>query len=406
MMDCHPGHPGDLDGVTPTMAEPQSWVRVGASNLAGSCEALAEALAGLALEWKPRLLVVLAAPRYQLEVVACELALQLPDTAVVGCTTAGEIAGGHALSDSLVLWALGGTGVRVQTGQGLGTGPDLREAALRAASCLEQLERRKHTVMLLLSDGLGGDQMEVVRGAYDATGIDVPLIGGCAGDYLAMRQTRQLHGQEVFSGAVVAAAISSDRPLGVGVSHGWTPCSEPMLVTESRSTLLGSLDDRPALEVYLEFFNAPESVREDPQAFADFAAVRPIGIRRRDRIEMRHVSGCDRERGALVMVAEVPQGALAFLSRGDYGSVLQAAGESACTAVQALGDAPPVGLLLFDCVSRRSIFGQQHLQEETELIARCAGQVPTAGFCTYGEIARTHGAGGFHNQTLVTLAIA
>ena len=28
-----------------------------------------------------------------------------------------------------------------------------------------------------------------------------------------------------------------------------------------------------------------------------------------------------------------------------------------------------------------------------------------AGFYTYGEIARTKGSGGFHNQTLVTLAI-
>jgi hypothetical protein len=120
---------------------------------------------------------------------------------------------------------------------------------------------------------------------------------------------------------------------------------------------------------------------------------------------MRHITGCDREQGALVMVAEVPQGALAFLSHGDYDSVLQAAGDSASTAVRALGGMPPAGLLLFDCVSRRSIFGGQHLQEEADLIRRCAGDVPTAGFYTYGEIARTRGAGGFHNQTLVTLAI-
>ena len=28
-----------------------------------------------------------------------------------------------------------------------------------------------------------------------------------------------------------------------------------------------------------------------------------------------------------------------------------------------------------------------------------------AGFSTYGEIARTHGSSGFHNQTLVVLAV-
>ncbi len=393
--------------ASPAMSEAQSWVRVGASTCESTLAALEEALvevlpAGMET---PRLLIVLAAPHYDLESLARELALRLPYTAVIGCTTAGEIAAGRALTDALVLWALGGSGIRVATGYGLGTGADLREAAQQAAGCLQHLERRSHTAMILLSDGLAGDQMEVVRGAYDTTGIDVPLIGGCAGDYLAMRQTRQLHGQEVFTGAVVAAAISSDRPLGIGVSHGWTPSSEPMLVTESRRTLLSSLDDKPALEVYLDFFNPPAIVREDPQAFADFAAVHPIGIRRRDRIEMRHITGCDRERGALVMVAEVPQGALAFLSQGDYDSVLQAAAESASTAVKALGEMPPVGLLLFDCVSRRSIFGAQHLQEETDLIGRCSGGAPMAGFYTYGEIARTRGAGGFHNQTLVTLAI-
>ncbi|MFO0104616.1 MAG: FIST N-terminal domain-containing protein, partial [Cyanobium sp.] len=173
-MECPPGYAGDLERDTPAMTEPQSWVRVGASNLAGSDAALAEALQGLALEWTARLLVVLAAPHHNLEAVARELALELPQTAVIGCTTAGEIAGGRALSDALVLWALGGTGVRVQTGHGLGTGPELREAAQRAASCLETLERRAHPARILLSDGLGGDQMEVVRGAYDATGIDVP----------------------------------------------------------------------------------------------------------------------------------------------------------------------------------------------------------------------------------------
>jgi hypothetical protein len=34
------------------------------------------------------------------------------------------------------------------------------------------------------------------------------------------------------------------------------------------------------------------------------------------------------------------------------------------------------------------------------------GPLPRAGFYTYGEIARTRGAGGFHNQTLVALALA
>lgn len=387
------------------MDEPQSWVRVGSSTLEDPDRALEEALAQLQLEHTPRLLMVLAAPRYPLETLGDGLQQRVPGCEVIGCSTSGEIASAGALTQALVLWALGGTEVRVSTGWGESQRQDLRQAATQAASCLERLERRKHTVMVMLSDGLGGDQMEVVRGAYDAAGIDVPLVGGCAGDYLAMRQTRQLHGQRVMSGAVVAAAISSDRPLGVGVSHGWTPVSEPMLVTDSRETLLRSLDDRPALDVYLDFFQPPQEVRDNPQAFADFAATHPIGIRRRDRIEMRHITGFDAASGSLVMVAEVPQGGLAFLTEGDFDSVLGAAAQSTEAAMAALEGTPPVGLLLFDCVSRRSVFSEARVQEETDLIAQCSGGIPMAGFYTYGEIARTRGSGGFHNQTLVTLAI-
>jgi hypothetical protein len=38
-------------------------------------------------------------------------------------------------------------------------------------------------------------------------------------------------------------------------------------------------------------------------------------------------------------------------------------------------------------------------------VADHAGGAPVAGFYTYGEIARTSGITGFHNQTLVVLAL-
>jgi len=387
------------------MNEPQSWVSVGASTLEDTTAAVEEALGQLTISGPAALVVLMAAPRYDLHTAAALIEPRLPEARLIGCSSSGEIAPAGALTQALVIWALGGSGVRVSTGWGESTGQGLRQAASDAAQCLNQLERRAHTVLMLLSDGLGGDQREVVRGAYDVANVDVPLVGGCAGDYLAMQRTQQLHGQRVMQGAVVAAAVSSDRPLGVGVSHGWTPVSEPMVVTGSKETLLSALDDRPALDVYFDFFKPSEAVQRDPKAFADFAATHPIGIRRRDKIEMRHITGFDLSRRALITVAEVPQGALAFLTEGDFNSVLGAAAQSCEAAIGALGGTPPVGLLLFDCVSRRSVFSEARVQEETDLINRTTGAVPMGGFYTYGEIARTKGSGGFHNQTLVTLAI-
>jgi len=382
-----------------------SWVKVGASTLPETAEAFDQALQALQAPEPPKLVVALVAPHFELASIAEALHQAFPDTQVIGCTTAGEIANGGALAHALVLWALGGEAIQVSTGSGQGDDLGLRKAATEAAHCLDQLEQRTNTVLLMLSDGLCGDQMDVVRGAYDVAAIDVPLVGGCAGDYLAMRRTRQIHGRRVMSQSVVAAAISSDRPLGIGVSHGWSPASEPMLVTGSKGNILSSLEDKPALDVYLDFFNPPEAARVDQDAFADFAATHPIGIRRRDKIEMRHITGFNRDTRELITVAEVPQGALAFLTEGNFDSVLDAAAESCRAALVALDGEPAAGLFLFDCVSRRAVFTEERVQEETDLIARSCGAIPMAGFYTYGEIARTKGAGGFHNQTLVTLAI-
>jgi hypothetical protein len=64
------------------------------------------------------------------------------------------------------------------------------------------------------------------------------------------------------------------------------------------------------------------------------------------------------------------------------------------------------GLLLFDCVARRSVLSDGRIREEVQRINKVRGELPVGGFYTYGEIARTRGAGGFHNQTLVALALA
>lgn len=50
------------------------------------------------------------------------------------------------------------------------------------------------------------------------------------------------------------------------------------------------------------------------------------------------------------------------------------------------------------------MLGEEGIEREIRRISGYAAGAPVAGFYTYGEIARTHGISGFHNQTLVVLA--
>jgi hypothetical protein len=52
------------------------------------------------------------------------------------------------------------------------------------------------------------------------------------------------------------------------------------------------------------------------------------------------------------------------------------------------------------------VLGDDGITAEVERIAEFAGGAPVAGFYTYGEIARTRGVNGFHNQTLVVVAFS
>lgn len=327
------------------------------------------------------------------------------DAQVIGCTTAGEYVESGPADRSVAVMALGGRGFQVATGVARGMRQDLRAAGAAAAACHLELDDPQHSVLLLLTDGLAGDQQEVVRGAYGVLGAAVPLVGGCAGDDLQMASTQQLYGDEVLEDAVVAVAIGSDAPIGIGVSHGWHRVGEAMLVTASSGSVVESLDDEPALDVYLRRLGAPAEAHHDRAAFTRFALTHPLGLSRRSGESVRFVADADFEARSLICVANVPQGGLAWFMEGDDASVLRATDEACREALDEVGGSTK-GFLAFDCIARRGVLGEGGILDEVTRISSHSAGAPVVGFYTYGEIARTKGPTGFHNQTLVVLALA
>ena len=383
------------------------WMAVGRSANSDARSAGSEAVVGaLAGGEDPRLLIVFAADGYDLVELLAGIRASSGDVPLIGCSTAGEIASSGPGDASVVVTALGGAGFDVTTSRATGASADLRGAGATAASVLAAVGDRPHRVLLLLADGLAGDQQEIVRGAYGVAGAAVPLVGGCAGDDMRMVSTRQLFGGDVLTDAVVAAAIGSEAPFGIGVRHGWRRVGEPLVVSASGGNRVELLDDRPALDVYLERLDAPPDAWRDGAAFTRFAQTHPLGLSRRSGEEhVRFVAEADFERRALVCIAEVPQGGLAWIMEGDATSVLDATDAACLEALAALGGRAPIGVLAFDCIARKGVLGAE-VGDEVARVAEHAGTAPVAGFYTYGEIARTRGVSGFHNQTLVVLAVS
>jgi hypothetical protein len=388
-------------------APPLNWVGVGRSSSSDAAEAGNEAARTAIAGRDPKLLVVFCSHAYELQRLLDSINEHSHDVPLIGCSTAGEIAASGVRDSSVVVTALGGTGFSVRTTAAINASSDLRRSGAEAAAALTELDERPHRVLMLLTDGLAGDQQEIVRGAYSVAGAGVPLVGGCAGDDLRMKGTYQLHGHQVLEDAVVSAAIGSDEPIGIGVRHGWQRVGEPMLVTDSSENVVKTIDDRPALDVYLERLGAPDEVGSDPDAFVKFAQTHPLGLDRQGgEDQVRFIGDADFEDRSLACIARVPQGGLAWLMEGSDESVLAATDAACSDALAGLEGHRPAGLIAFDCIARRGVLGDEGVEAEVNRVAQHSDGAPVSGFYTYGEIARTQGVTGFHNQTLVVMALS
>ncbi|GAB7193328.1 FIST N-terminal domain-containing protein [Kineococcus sp. NUM-3379] len=353
-----------------------------------------------------RLLLVFAAISHDPAQLAAGIAEAAPGVPVIGCSTHGEIAPGGPADGSVVVTALGGAGFAVSTAAVPEVEGRQRDAGAELAACAHAVEDRPHKVLLLLTDGLTRDQESVLRGAYDVVGATVPLFGGAAGDGWRMSGTFQIHGEQVLTSGAVAACLASDAPLGIGVSHGWEPVGEPLIVTRSAGGRVLELDDEPALDAYLRRLDAPAGVCEDPQALSRFLLSRPLGVRRRSGIAARNMSTeVDVEGRTIGGGGDLALGGLAWPMTGDVESILASTAAACRQAVEPLGGRAPVGMLTFSCAACRAVLDDEGIAREVGALAREAGSTPFAGFYTYGEIARVQGIEGFHNQTLVVLAL-
>jgi hypothetical protein len=355
----------------------------------------------------PKLLLVFCSQAHDLRQLLRQIRERAGDVPLIGCTTAGEIATAGPSDASVVVAALGGSGFAVRTAVASEASGNLREAGARVARSLPDRSDLPHKIVLLLSDGLAGDQQEVVRGAHGVLGAAVPLVGGCAGDDLKMSRTFQLYDDRVLGNSVVAAGIASNAPLGIGVRHGWRRVGEPMLVTSSAGIRVYTLDDRPALDAYLKHLGVSEPANQHQEGLARLALTHPLGLNRPNgEDQVRFIAGGDFAQRSLSCIAEVPQGALVWVMEGDARSVLEATDAACGDSLAALAGRPPLGMIAFDGIARRAVLGEEGIRSEVDRFAAMASGAPVAGLYTYGEIARIRGVRGFHNNALVILAIS
>jgi hypothetical protein len=353
------------------------------------------------LDSERTLLIVFGAAEYaETPKALAELAAAFPRSAIVGCSSAGEIHG-YAVSDHTLVVAV----VRFErTALAIAAAPisAMTDSAAVGARLGVELAPHDPQLVLVLSDGLSVNGTDLVRGLSESLPQKTMIVGGLAADGDRFLRTWVLVDGMPQNRHVTAVALSGPLELGAGSQGGWDTFGPERRVTRAEGNVLYELDGKPALALYKEYLGElasglpatalrfPLAIRADPDAGA------PV---------VRTILAVNEAAQSMTFAGNVPMGWRARLMRSNHDRLIAGAMRAAVDATTGMTGGPALALAI-SCVGRRLVLGQR-IEEETEaaLEALPAGS-QQIGFYSYGEIS----PGGFaacelHNQTMTLTTI-
>lgn len=353
----------------------------------------------------PDALIVFATPDQDHVKLLQELTVACRPGALVGCSSAGEFTSGGAGVGMTCVVALSAPEMRFSAAVARGLRQDRTSAAEQLVAGFQglQVPGYRHHAALVLTDALAGFADDLVDRLTLLTGGVYRFFGGGAGDDARFQRTVVFWGTEVVSDGAVALEILSNKPIGVGVRHGWAPGGERMRVTAAEGMRLSSLNATPAAEVFTAYASTTGQPF-DPREPVPFFLHNVLGVESGEGYRLR-VPLALTDDGSVECAADIPAGASACIMTTTAVSAAEAAAEATRAALAQMEGNEPAVALVFDCVATRLRLGQE-FGAELAAVQRELGDVPMAGFNTYGQIALAEGQfSGFHNCTAVVCTI-
>jgi len=353
----------------------------------------------------PDAVILFVSPKYDTAALVACVVNRCSAKIIVGCSSAGEFTNDTHGDGKACAIAIRSSSLQFAVGIGRGISSDRRKAAaemVRDFRCGQE-GTNEYCSALILTDALAGHADELIEELTLKTGGSHQFFGGGAGDDANFRRTQVFVGKELASDAAVALEIISEKPIGIGVRHGWSPATAPMRVTESRGAVLVSLNASPILDVFREHAETTNQKfdQADPMPFFLHNI---LGIETGDGYKLRVPLAVNSD-GSVLCAAEIPQGAAVCLMSTDLTSAKEAAANATRAAVDQLNGHEPGVALFFDCVATRLRMGRE-FGNELDALKEVLGETQFAGCNTYGQVARTTGQfNGFHNCTAVVCVL-
>ena len=237
---------------------------------------------------------------------------------------------------------------------------------------------------------------------------EVNIFGGKAADDLALDSTFVFTNGKSSKNALLALIIDEDKIDVRGIATcGWQAIGTTKTVTKSEGNIVYTLDDKPALDMLLNYLGVELKLDGDNEIVTFLSSwYYPLQVER-ENVDpvIRTAMFANRKDRSLICSGKVPQGAkIKFAMPPDFDSIDTVVAECKIFKEDAQQEAD--ALIMFSCVSRYLSFGMV-ITEEIEQVKNI-WEVPMAGFFSYGEYGQSLSAGkaGKRGKMIITIILA
>jgi hypothetical protein len=337
-----------------------------------------------------------------------------PEVQVIGGTSCGEFTEEGVGKKGLSLGLISSDEYRFQVKAATGLKEDVQGVFQKLKKDFDPfLSGPGVSSFIMIIDGLTGNGEEATLAALVAFQSDLRLVGGAAGDELAFKETKVIANDQILSNAVSLCAVKGPHAFVTGVKHGHKPLSGPLTVTQSKGSLLLTVNGRPAWDVWKDETRVKaKELGIDVDKLLDASSVGAHLLRFELGLETSageykiRIPLSKNDDGSLNFACTIPEGAVFHIMQSVKEDQVDSARATAKQAKLALDGRKAVGALVFDCVCRSLILGPD-FKDAVTAIKQEVGNIPVLGFETYGEICMdTKSFSGFHNTTSVVALIA
>ena len=310
----------------------------------------------------------------------CEhLQTAAPDLTVAGCSTAGELTpdGLDDHSAVAILFPANRFSVSTCVLEDITT-RGMDDIAAQASHMREQLLARpgasvEQAFAISLIDGLTYAEESVTSSIYRGL-IDIPLIGGSAGDDLTFSGTRQICNGQEHTGSAVLILVQSSLPFKTFTSRNFVPTDARFVVTESspEHRNVREFNAEPAARAYASALNLDIS-ELTPAVFAS----NPVVVRVGGEYYCRSIQKVEADE-SLTFFCAIDDGIVLTLAKSIG---MAAATNTTLSQIHSAIGEPPV-VLGFDCIYRRLDASNRGVNQNISLLY---SENNVIGFATYGE---------------------